>query len=64
MTPMCSKVGYIRESHHILASKLMLGHAQSMFVQAPSIFYTQEKQVEIFLGSWKPLGILRPLSVR
>lgn len=38
MTVMCSKVGYIRGSDHILGSKLMLGHACSTFVQAPEFF--------------------------
>lgn len=44
MTVMCSKVDYIRESNHILGSKLMLGHAHTTFAQAPSIFYADESK--------------------
>lgn len=44
MTVMCSKVDYIRETHHILGSKLMLGHARGTFIQAASIFHTDESK--------------------
>lgn len=40
----CSKVGYIRESDHILGSKLMLGQEHSTFVQASSIFHTDKSK--------------------